>query len=62
MTQVALILLAIAVGGVVSVVAGVAVLAGAGWALVAAGILAITAAVLLLDPADLRSPRGVGKR
>lgn len=57
MTQVALILLVVAVLGAAAVVAGVALLTGAGWALVTGGLLAIVAAVVLLDPSELRGKR-----
>lgn len=57
MTQLALVLLVLGVLGAAAVTAGVAVLAGGGWALVAGGLLAIVAAVALLDPAELRGKR-----
>lgn len=57
MTQVALVLLIVAVLGMAAVVAGVAMLWGAGWALIAGGLLAIIAAVVLVDPVQMRGKR-----
>lgn len=57
MTQVALVLLLVALLGAAAIVAGIAILAGLGWALIAGGVLAIVAAVLLLDSDDMRSKR-----
>ncbi|WP_454199579.1 hypothetical protein [Nocardia sp. Marseille-Q1738] len=54
---VAQIWLLVAVLGAVAVVAGVALLAGAPWALITGGVMAIVAAVLLVDPAALRGRR-----
>ncbi|WP_330253130.1 hypothetical protein OG874_00495 [Nocardia sp. NBC_00565] len=57
MTQLTLILLVMAVLGAAAVVAGVGMLVGAPWALITGGVLAIVAAVVLLDPADMRGRR-----
>lgn len=57
MTQLALILLLVAVLGAAAVTAGVALLAGPGWALVTGGGLALAAGVALLDPSELRGSR-----
>ena len=57
MTQMALILLIVAVLGAAAVTAGVAVLAGLGWALITGGGLAVVAGSILLDPHELRGRR-----
>lgn len=57
MTQLTLILLVVAVLGAAAVVAGVAMLAGAPWGYITGGLLAIVAAVVLVDPNTLRGSR-----
>ena len=57
MTQVALILLIVAVLGMAAVVAGVAMLWGAAIALMVGGGLAVATAVTLVDPAEMRGKR-----
>lgn len=51
-------LLAAAIAGAL-IVAGVAVLTGLGWALVAAGVWIAASTVLLYDPAATKPRRGV---
>ncbi|UGT65318.1 hypothetical protein LTT66_18280 [Nocardia gipuzkoensis] len=49
--------LLVAVLGAAAVVAGVALLAGAPWALITGGVMAIVGAVLLVDPSEIRGRR-----
>jgi hypothetical protein len=49
--------LLVAVAGAAAVVAGVAILAGAPWALITGGVMAIVAAALLVDPSEIRGRR-----
>ncbi|WP_280371145.1 hypothetical protein [Nocardia wallacei] len=50
------VLLAVALLGAAAIVAGVAVLFGLGCALIAGGVLALVAAIVLFDPAKVRRP------
>lgn len=49
------VLLALALLGAAAITAGVALLTGLAWALIAAGIAALVAVVVLYDPAAVRA-------
>lgn len=54
MTNTQLVLILAGVFAVAAIVAGVAMLAGPAWALVAGGVLALVAVVVLYDPSEKR--------